>query len=80
MAVFLGTFIELLLLALFVLVFARVIASWVDPQGRYQATMFIVQTTEPLLSPVRRMLPQTGMVDFSATIVLLILFALMRAF
>jgi YggT family protein len=79
-AVFLGTFIELLLLALFVLVFARVILSWIDPQGRYQATTFIVQTTEPLLSPVRRMLPQTGMVDFSATIVLLILFALMRVF
>lgn len=80
MAVFLATFIELLLLALFVLVFARVIVSWVDPQARYQATTFIVQTTEPLLSPVRRMLPQTGMVDFSATIVLLILFALMRVF
>jgi YggT family protein len=79
-AVFLGTFIELLLLALFVLVFARVIVSWVDPQGRYQATMFIVQTTEPLLGPVRRVLPRTGMVDFSATVVLLILFALMRAF
>jgi uncharacterized protein YggT (Ycf19 family) len=42
--------------------------------------MFIVQTTEPLLGPVRRVLPRTGMVDFSATIVLLILFALMRAF
>jgi YggT family protein len=79
-AVFVGTFIELVLLALFVLVFARVIVSWVDPQGRYQATMFIVQTTEPLLGPVRRVLPRTGMVDFSATIVLLILFALMRAF
>jgi YggT family protein len=77
---FVGTFIELFLLALFVLVFARVIVSWVDPQGRYQATTFIIQTTEPLLSPVRRFLPQTGMVDFSATIVLLILFALMRAF
>lgn len=80
MAVFVGTFINLLLLALFVFVFARVIVSWVDPQARYRATTFIVQTTEPLLSPVRRFLPRTGMVDFSATIVLLILFALMRAF
>jgi len=79
-AVFLKTFIELLLLALFVLVLARVIVSWVDPQGRYQATMFIVRTTEPLLGPVRRILPRTGMIDLSATVVLLILFALMRAF
>jgi YggT family protein len=79
-AVFVQTFVELFLLALFVLVFARVLVSWVDPQARYQATMFIVQTTEPILAPVRRVLPQTGMMDFSATIVLLILFALMRAF
>jgi len=75
---FLRNFIELLLLALFVLVFARVLISWIDPGGRNQASVFIIQTTEPLLAPVRRMLPQTGMVDFSATIVLLIIFALMR--
>ncbi len=78
MEVFLRTFVEFLLIALFVLVFARVLISWVDPMGRNQASLFIIQTTEPLLAPVRRMLPQTGMVDFSATIVLLILFALMR--
>jgi YggT family protein len=77
---FVRNFVEILLIALFVLVFARVLLSWVDPMGRNQASMFIIQTTEPLLAPVRRMLPQTGMVDFSATIVLLILFALMRVF
>ncbi len=73
-------FVELLLLALFVLVFARVLVSWVDPGGRNQASVYIIQTTEPLLAPVRRMLPQTGMIDLSATIVLLVLFALMRVF
>jgi YggT family protein len=77
---FVRNFVELLLLALFVLVFARVLVSWVDPMGRNQASLFIIQTTEPLLAPVRRMLPRTGMIDFSATIVLLILFALMQAF
>lgn len=80
MDVFLRNFVELLLLALFVLIFARVLVSWVDPMGRSQASAYIIQTTEPILAPVRRMLPQTGMIDFSATIVLLILFALMRAF
>ena len=80
MAVFVWAFVKLFLLALFVLVLARVLVSWVDPHGRNQATMFINQTTEPLLGPVRRVLPRTGMIDFSATIVLLILFALMRAF
>jgi YggT family protein len=75
---FLRTFIEFFLIALIVLVFARVLITWVDPTGRNQASAFIIQTTEPILAPVRRMLPQTGMIDFSATIVLLVLFALMR--
>ncbi len=78
MELFLRNFLQLLLMALIVLVFARVLVTWVDPMGRNQASVFIIQTTEPLLAPVRRMLPQTGMIDFSATIVLLVLFALMR--
>ena len=80
MGAFFSNFIQFLLFALFLLIFARVLVSWVDPMGRNQASSFIIQTTEPILAPVRRMLPQTGMIDFSATIVLLILFALMRAF
>ena len=78
MELFLRNFLQLLLMALIVLVFARVLVTWVDPMGRNQASAFIIQTTEPILAPVRRMLPQTGMIDFSATIVLLVLFALMR--
>jgi len=75
---FLRNFVEFFLLALFVLIFARVLVSWIDPMGRNRASTFIIQTTEPILAPVRRALPQSGMVDFSATIVLLVLFALMR--
>lgn len=30
--------------------------------------------TEPVLGPVRRMLPQTGMIDFSPLVVMVILF------
>lgn len=80
MEAFVRNFVELFLLALFVLVFARVLLSWIDPQGRNKASAFIIQTTEPILAPVRRALPQTGMIDLSPTIVLLILFALMRVF
>ncbi len=80
MEAFLRNFVDLLLIALFVLIFARVLISWVDPMGRNQASVFIIQTTEPILAPVRRMLPQTGMIDLSATVVLLVLFALMRVF
>jgi YggT family protein len=75
---FFQNFLQLLLLALIVLIFGRVIVSWVDPQGRNSASTFIIQSTEPILAPVRRMLPQTGMIDWSATIVLLVLFTIWR--
>jgi YggT family protein len=54
------------------------IMSWVDPTGRYRASAFLYQTTEPLLAPVRRMLPQSGMIDWSGFVVLIILSFLWR--
>jgi YggT family protein len=75
---FARNFLSLFVMALIVLVFGRVLVSWVDPMGRNAASAFIIQTTEPILAPVRRMLPKTGMIDFSPTIVLLILMAVWR--
>ena len=78
MDVFLRNFIQLLLLALFLLILARVLISYVDPRGRSQPALFLIQTTEPILSPIRRALPRTGMIDFSPMIVMFVLLALMR--
>jgi YggT family protein len=41
--------------------------------GRNRVSAFLYQSTEPILGPVRRMLPQTGMVDWSGFIVLIII-------
>jgi YggT family protein len=70
---FLLNFIQFLLWALWALIFGRMIMSWVDPMGRNQVSAFLIQTTEPILAPVRRMLPQTGMIDWSGFIVLIII-------
>ena len=70
---FLLNFLQFLLWALWALIFGRMIMSWVDPMGRKQVSAFLIQTTEPILGPVRRMLPQTGMVDWSGFIVLIII-------
>ena len=74
------TFIQFLLVALWALVLGRMLMSWVDPTGRNQISAFLIQATEPMLAPVRRMLPQTGMIDWSGFIVLIVLGFLMRAF
>ena len=77
---FLGNFLQFLLMALWALVFGRMIMSWVDPQGRNRISSLLFQATEPILAPVRRMLPQSGMVDWSGFIVLIVLGLLWRAF
>lgn len=77
---FLLNFVQFLLIALWLLVLGRMLMSWVDPAGRNQVSAFLVQTTEPLLAPVRRLLPSTGMVDWSGLVVLIVLGFLWRAF
>jgi YggT family protein len=75
---FLRNFLQLLLLAVTALVFARVILSWIDPRGSNQVSAFIIAMTEPMLAPIRRVLPSTGMLDLSPTILLIVLFMLLR--
>ena len=77
---FLGVFAGMLLFLLWLLVLGRVLISWVDPTGSNQVSRFLIQATEPLLAPVRRVLPPAGMFDFSALLVLIVLGALWRAF
>jgi YggT family protein len=78
-AAFVANFLQLLLLTLWVLVLGRVIVSFVDPRGRHPVSAFVISATEPILGPVRRVLPPTGMIDFSPLIVMLVLSAVVRA-
>ena len=78
MDLFLRNFLQILLLAFFLLILARVLLSYVDPRGQSQPALFVIQTTEPILGPIRRRLPPTGMIDFSPMIVMFVLLALMR--
>src|SRR3990172_3244777 len=50
----------------------RVLMSWIDPTGRTRIGSFLVAVTEPILGPVRKLLPRTGMIDFSPLIVILV--------
>jgi YggT family protein len=71
-------FVRFLLVGLEAVVLARVLLSFVDPSGRSRVAPFIISTTEPLLAPIRKLLPGTGMLDFSPFIACLILGMLLR--
>ena len=62
-----------------IVVLARVLLSWFDPAGRSPVAAFIISATEPLLAPIRRLLPRTGMLDHSPLVVFLVIGALLRA-
>lgn len=53
----------------------RALMSWVS-QGRGPIDYLLHQLTEPLMAPIRRILPAMGGIDFSAMVVILILYLL----
>ena len=75
---FLRVFVELLVTVLFLVVTARVLISWINPKFEGPVARFLFETTEPLLSPIRRILPQTGTIDLSPLVLSLGLLILMR--
>ena len=79
MSLFFLNFVRFVLIGLEIVILARVLLSWFDPGGRSPFAAFIIQTSEPLLAPVRRLLPRTGMFDLSPLILLLVIGAILRA-
>lgn len=49
---------------LIMLIFMRIIFSWFSRRETW-LTRFLKEATEPILSPIRRALPQMGMLDLS---------------
>ncbi|MHC4787592.1 MAG: YggT family protein [Planctomycetota bacterium] len=59
---------------------ARAIFSWLPPRHRDNELYRFVRTiTEPLLKPLRRLLPAAGGVDFSPIVAILLLELIARA-
>jgi YggT family protein len=67
---------SILIRLLQILFIARFIAQLIDMRGGNPITRFLIEVTEPILAPIRRLLPSSGGIDFSPTIVLLGLFLL----
>jgi len=59
----------------FWVIIIRSLMSWIS-QGRGAMDYVLIQLTEPLMAPIRRILPAMGGIDFSAMIVILVLYAL----
>lgn len=73
---FLVNFLDLLLTVLSFAIIGRAIVSWFDPAGRTMVARILTDITEPIVRPIRRVMPQTAMVDFSPLVALLLIYLL----
>lgn len=68
------------LLALYsLLIFIRIIFSWGMVSQRNRAMRFLVSATDPLLVPLRRMIPTVGMFDISPIVAFIIIWLFQAA-
>lgn len=75
------TFYVLLSYALTILEFAiigRALMSWFDRSMSNPISQVLVQITEPIIAPIRRVVPSTGMLDLSPMIAILLIIVLQR--
>ncbi len=67
-------FVNLLVYILTTAIFLRAIFSWFVPPGSDNMIMkFLRDITEPVLSPLRRVLPTMGMLDLSPFVAMILL-------
>ncbi len=67
------SFINLLFYALNLAILIRVIVSWLNVNPYNPFVSFVYQVTDPILEPLRRIIPPLGMIDISPIIAMLLL-------
>ncbi len=58
------------------LIIIRVLSSWVSPDPFNPIVQFLIKATDPVLEPLRRIIPTIGPIDISPIAALLVIQAL----
>lgn len=66
-------FISLLANILYLALIGRVILSWINVSPSNPISIIIHQVTEPILAPIRRLLPRMGMLDLSPMVAIILI-------
>lgn len=74
-------FVDLFLLVLSILIIVRMLASWfVRPDTSSQIMKTLMELTEPVIAPVRSVMPKTGAIDISPLVTLILIDAIRTLF
>ena len=72
---------RILLTLLQLLTFAligRALLSWFDPRGQWAITRILSDVTDPIMAPLRRVIPPVGMLDLSFIVAIILIQVLER--
>ncbi len=69
----LNTFVVLLARALSLALFDRILLSWMPMDRENRLVRIVYEITEPILGPIRRVLPALGGLDLSPLIALILI-------
>lgn len=70
---YLSTFVSILAQVLSITILARILLSWIPSLQQSRLGQLIYEITEPILGPIRRVIPPLGMIDLSPMIALLLI-------
>jgi YggT family protein len=63
-----------------IVIIVRIVLTWVPHNAQHPAAAFLYKITEPILAPVRRVIPSIGGIDISPIVVFIGLGFIKRIF
>jgi len=70
---FLFSFIRVLCEVLTIAIILRAILSWFSPRPTNRLAIILYRVTEPILAPLRRIIPRVGALDFTPLVAIILL-------
>lgn len=68
----LSLFLQIMMWAIIV----RAVLSWFDPRGQNPVSRALIEFTEPIVAPIRSIMPRMGMIDLSPMIAIFVIYIL----
>ena len=59
-------------------IIVRALMSWFNPSPDNPIVRFVIEITEPVLAPLRRIVPRIGMIDITPIVAILLMSAILQ--